>query len=635
MESESVLAAPEESPTVDDHSVAPLLGCLLVEAGLITEQQFHYVRRIQQKLPGASNLVDILEEMRIATPHQVREGLKDHRINVPIGLLLFELGYVRHSDIKMALSIQRELPDKSIGGILVENHALTIEQLFDVLALQLGLKRLHPLSNKIPASLLKQPIDWYRAHDLIPIAERGNAVVVAFATPLNTEHITAASREFGSSIVIGVASPKEIHEAIDRIDERKSKEPVVIGENVTVETVRQILRSAALAGVSDIHIEPRRDRLQVRFRQDGVLTDFKALPLELAVPLASRMKVLAKADISQKRRHQDGRLLFEDADVSVELRLSTYVSVHGETIVLRLLNTRSELLDIDKLGIGPRMLHGFVQGALDAPSGVVIVTGPTGSGKTTTLYSAVHYLNHPQTSIITAEDPVEYMVDGITQCSINPKIGLTYENTLKHIVRQDPDIIVIGEIRDTFSAETAIQAALTGHKVLTTFHTEDSIGGLVRLLNMNIEAFLISSTVVSVMAQRLVRRVCPHCADVEPVGPNQLARLGYSVDDLAGMTFKVGRGCGKCHFMGYKGRVAVFELLVLNELVKDAVISQKSSYEIRRLSIETTGMVTLLEDAVYKALQGQTTFEEIIRQIPRVGKPRSVSDIRRLLGETQ
>jgi type IV pilus assembly protein PilB len=283
--------------------------------------------------------------------------------------------------------------------------------------------------------------------------------------------------------------------------------------------------------------------------------------------------------------------------------------------------------------MAPRILQRYCEDALDAPSGVILSTGPTGSGKTTTLYASINYLNNSGNSIITAEDPVEYVIDGISQCSINPKINVTYEETLKHIVRQDPDIIVIGEIRDMFSAETAIQAALTGHKVITTFHTEDSIGGLLRLLNMNIEAFLISSTVVSVVAQRLVRRVCAHCSQDQPLTPNQIRRLGYEPRDLLGLNFKTARGCSQCRFLGYKGRVAIFELLVLNEFVKDALIARKTSYEIRRIGTEATGLVTLLEDAIYKAIQGLITFDEIIRQVPRLNKPRPINEIRRLLGE--
>jgi type IV pilus assembly protein PilB len=614
---------------------ADIIGQLLVDARLITAEQLRRVRRIQDRLPNSTNLVTILEELRLGTREQVREALRSLKSRIPVRLtdLFIELGYIRESDLKLAVSIQKERPNQKIGSILVEIHALSESLLVDILSIQLGLERLDPRTSSIDPGFWQES-KWLRGNELIPIGRRGMSVVVAFADPLNKKQVESAKKVFGRDIVIGVAGKREIQEAIDRMNVQRPKAFAFV-ENVIVDTVNQILRDAIKANASDIHMEPQKNQLQVRFRQDGVLVNYQSFPSELAAALTSRLKVMAKMDIAEKRRHQDGRLLFEDKSNSVDFRISTYVSVHGETIVLRLLNTRSQLLDLKHLGMGPRMLTSFLEGALDAPSGVVIITGPTGSGKTTTLYSAVHYLNHPNTSIITAEDPVEYVVPGITQCSINPRIGLTFEDTLKHIVRQDPDVVVIGEIRDNFSAETAIQAALTGHKVLTTFHTEDSIGGLVRLLNMNIEAFLVSSTVVSVLAQRLVRRVCPKCAEEEPLGTHQLARLGYATSDTQGLRFKVGRGCTDCHFLGYRGRVAVFELLTLNDQVKDAVLSKKSSYEIRRMSIETTGLVTLLEDAIYKGVQGLTTFDEILRQIPRLDRPRAISEIRRLLGEIQ
>jgi type IV pilus assembly protein PilB len=262
----------------------------------------------------------------------------------------------------------------------------------------------------------------------------------------------------------------------------------------------------------------------------------------------------------------------------------------------------------------------------------MIVTGPTGSGKTSTLYSCVKYLNNINTSIITAEDPVEFVIDGISQCSINPKIGVTFEETLRHIVRQDPDIIVLGEIRDTFSAETAIQAALTGHKVLTTFHTEDSIGGLIRLMNMEIEAFLISSTVVCVVAQRLLRLVCNHCAEPYVPTPLEISRLGYMAPELAGAEFREGKGCKECRFTGFKGRTAIFELLVLNEPVKEAILGNKSSAEIRRLSMETSGLVTLFEDGLVKAARGLISIHEVLRDLPRISKPRPLHELKRILG---
>lgn len=265
------------------------------------------------------------------------------------------------------------------------------------------------------------------------------------------------------------------------------------------------------------------------------------------------------------------------------------------------------------------------------PSGVILITGPTGSGKTTTVYSCINHINTPETSIITAEEPVEYIIEGIAQCSINPRINLTFEETLRHIVRQDPDVIVIGEIRDNFSAEIAVQAALTGHKVLTTFHTEDSIGGLVRLLNMNIEAFLISSTVVSVMAQRLLRKICPICAVAYKPSPADLQRIGYAPGDITGAAFRKGHGCGQCQYTGYSGRIGIFELLILDEQVRNAIIDQKTSQEIRLISIESTGLVTLLEDGIVKAAAGLTTIDEILRSLPRLQKPRALPELRRLL----
>jgi type IV pilus assembly protein PilB len=367
-------------------------------------------------------------------------------------------------------------------------------------------------------------------------------------------------------------------------------------------------------------------------RLDGVLVQTLDLPVDAARSLTSRLKIMAGADIAEKRRHQDGRLLFEHDGAKIDLRVSFYSTIHGEKIVLRLLNNRSHLLDIHELGMAPRVLERFRNDVLDVPSGVVLITGPTGSGKTTTLYGAINYLNDINTSIITAEDPVEYVISGISQCSINAKIGITYEETLRHIVRQDPDVIVIGEVRDRFSADTAIQAALTGHKVLTTFHTEDSIGGLLRLLHMDIEAFLISSTVVCVVAQRLVRRVCPHCREKHELTPDEIRRLGYNPKETGPIAFHRGAGCRMCRHLGYAGRVAVYELLILNEPVKEALIQRRTSYEIRRISVESTGLVSLLEDGILKAESGLTTFEEIIRTLPRLARPRPLPELRRLQG---
>jgi type IV pilus assembly protein PilB len=375
------------------------------------------------------------------------------------------------------------------------------------------------------------------------------------------------------------------------------------------------------------------DRLQVRFREDGVLNLFNDYPREIIPALTSRLKIMCQADIAEKRRHQGGRILFDYEEGQLDLRVSFFVTIHGEQIVLRLLNRKQELYDLQAIGLSPRMLSRFLEDAVFQPSGVLLVTGPTGSGKTSTVYSCIHSLMGPQVSIITAEEPVEYVIDGIAQCSIDPKIDLTFEETLRHIVRQDPDVIVIGEIRDAYSAEIAVQAALTGHKVLSTFHTEDSIGGLIRLLNMDIAPFLVSSTVVSILAQRLLRRVCPSCAvDTKPT-PIQLQRLRCTSSDLAGANFKKGRGCKACKQTGYRGRIGVFELLVLDEQVRSAILERKTSYDIRTISIDYSGLVTLLEDGLVKAAAGITTIDEVLRCLPMFGPPRPLPELRRLAGE--
>jgi type IV pilus assembly protein PilB len=291
------------------------------------------------------------------------------------------------------------------------------------------------------------------------------------------------------------------------------------------------------------------------------------------------------------------------------------------------------MLDLAAVGMAPKMLERFRNDALDIPTGVILVTGPTGSGKTTTLYSCINALNDVRTCIITAEEPVEYIIEGITQCSINPKINVTFDETLRHIMRQDPDVIVLGEIRDRLSAETAVQAALTGHKVLTTFHTEDSIGGLLRLLHMGIEAFLISSTVVCVVAQRLLRAVCLNCAEPYMPAPAELRRLGYGSTDLKEAMGQLGRGCNLCRFTGYRGRIGAFELLVLDEMLKDAILARSTSHEIRRISLASSGLVTMLEDGIVKAARGLTSFQEVLHNLPRLTQSRPLRELRRLVGE--
>ncbi|MCG8592676.1 MAG: GspE/PulE family protein [Proteobacteria bacterium] len=611
---------------------------ILVDEGIVTDEQLGYATRVHAKLADRRPLLQILQELGYVEAEAIRGALTRNRVDVRLGELLIELGLIREEDLQHALDIQSEQTDRKLrlGEVLVEHHFIEERKLTEALAYQLGYPFVEPQFAEIePGILSRAPRRWLIEHEFVPIRSEDGHVVVAFSNPLDEQLVRAAETVYGDGKVIpAIAPPSAIREALGRMggDETPAELEQVV-EQQTVDLVNDLFDAAIERNASDIHIEPMKDRIRVRFREDGVLIPFRELPKDVAAPVCSRIKVLCGADIAERRRHQDGRLFYEAGSHQLDMRVSFYATIHGEKIVLRLLNRQQTLLSLAEVGMAPRMLERFIDGALERPSGVVIVTGPTGSGKTTTLYSAIQHINSPETSIITAEDPVEYVIDGVAQCSINPGIGLGFEETLRHIVRQDPDVIVIGEIRDPFSAETAIQAALTGHKVITTFHTEDTIGGLLRLLNMDIEAFMVSSTVVSVVAQRLLRRVCPDCTRPYKPTASDLRRLGYSDDAFGGHEMAVGRGCGTCRYTGYHGRVAIFELLVLEEEVRDAILNRRTSHEIRRVSREASGLVSLLEEGIVKAARGLTTVDEIVRMLPRLDRPRPLRELRRLVGE--
>ena len=613
------------------------LAAMLQSAGHIDAVGLRRAMRVREKLETPQPLVKTLEELGMVDRATVLATVRANRASMRLGDLLVELGHIRESDLKKALAAQSQDKERrKLGEILVETYLISEQRLAEILADLLGFPYVEPRIGDIEPKLMpKIAPKWCNQHCFVPLSYADNKVVVAFYDPLDMASRTAAQQMLASEVEPAIARQSLIRETIEAIERGGRPNTGAPDDNTAISIVDSLIRDAAKMGASDIHIEPMRTHTRVRYRIDGAMTQHRELSLDLTPAVISRIKVLGKADIAEKRRHQDGRMLFEDPDSgkSFDLRMSSYITIHGEKIVLRLLDRRAELINIREIGMAPRMMELFCEAALDVPTGVVLVTGPTGSGKTTTLYSCVDYLNTPEVSIITAEDPVEYVIDDIGQCSINTKINLTYEETLRHIVRQDPDIIVLGEVRDKFSADVAIQAALTGHKVLTTFHTEDSIGGLLRLLNMNIEAFLISSTVVSVVAQRLLRRVCARCTEPYVPTPTELRRLGYTPADVMGARFALGRGCPECRFTGYRGRVCVFELLVLNEIVKEAIVARKTSYEIRRLSTETSGLVTLVEDGVHKAANGHTSLNEVIRGLPRVAKPRGLREIRRILGD--
>ena len=611
------------------------LVTLLIEDGHVTPKQADYGLRIQAKLETKKSLLNILVEDGHVDEGLINKILREQRVSLPIGKLLVELGHITDENLEKAILIQKDMEHKKkLGEILVDYRFIDEMKFIEILSFQLGFKYIDPEFADIDRSLFMRPPDkWYDKHDMIPINQENGSIVIAFGDPLDHNEMEAAKQIFGNQITPAIARSTSIAAAVKKHKKYKPSAKIEAGEDRSISgLVDSIITAAIDSDASDIHIEPLQDRLRIRMRQDGVLAHYKDLPREHIPAIVSRFKILCGADITEKRRHQGGRIFFEHAGDELDLRASFYITIHGEKIVLRLLNRQDELLSIEDLGMYPKMLERFKEDALHMPSGVILITGPTGSGKTSTVYSCITEINTPEISIVTAEEPVEYIMEGIAQCSINPKINLTFEETLRHIVRQDPDVIVIGEIRDNYSAEVAVQAALTGHKVMTTFHTEDSIGGLIRLLNMDIAPFLISSTVVCVAAQRLLRKICSACAEPYRPTPTIMHRLGYSHEDFKGARLSKGRGCSHCNYTGYKGRVGVFELLILNEAVRNAILGQKTSYEIRELSIRSADLVTLIEDGIVKAGQGITTVDEIIRCLPRLNKPRPYNELRRLSG---
>jgi len=378
-----------------------------------------------------------------------------------------------------------------------------------------------------------------------------------------------------------------------------------------VKLVSQLVLGAFEHRASDIHIEPFKDRIRVRYRIDGILHEIKTLPQSLQGTVTSRLKIMAKLDIAEKRLPQDGRIKLKIAHNDVDFRVSTLPSIYGESIVLRILDRSSLELDMSAIGFAAREEQEF-RNLINLPNGVILVTGPTGSGKTTTLYTALHAINRPDRKIITVEDPIEYQLSGINQVQTKPSIGLTFANALRSILRQAPNIIMIGEIRDAETASIAIEASLTGHLVFSTLHTNDAPGAVIRLIDMGIKPYLVASSVQAVIAQRLVRSICPHCK--EPITPSAqvLHLLHIKTEDIAGAQFYKGKGCDACSHTGYSGRVAIFELFKFTDDIR-ALLYKKVSRSILRDRARQHGMRSLREDGMQKVIEGITTLEEVVR----------------------
>jgi general secretion pathway protein E len=521
-----------------------------------------------------------------------------------------------------------------LGEALVALGAATPEEVLKAVAAQQALPYLS--SEELPSTppVLKELSPQYlRQAVACPIAIEGTTVTVATANPTDPLLLDELQQTLPLTIRLCVAPAPAILEAIERAygastalqkivegmgaADRQGDPEDDVGhlrdmafEAPVVRLVNLLLEGALAADASDIHIEPFEDSLRVRYRVDGLLYDQEAPPRRLQAALTSRIKIMAEMNIAERRLPQDGRIRVTAAGGRrVDIRVSTVPTIHGESIVMRLLDRSSVFLPFDRLGFAPAAARGF-ETLIHRPHGIVLVTGPTGSGKTTTLYAALDKINRPDLKIITVEDPVEYQLKGINQIPVRPKIGLSFASGLRHIVRQDPDVIMVGEIRDLETAEIAIQAALTGHLVFSTLHTNDAPGAVTRLQDMGCEPYLVSSVLSGVLAQRLVRRVCQACRAPDHPDPATLLALG--VTDVAGVELFHGKGCDECRGTGYRGRTGIYELFRITEEARSLVVRKAPAGEIRRLAV-AQGMVTLREDAWAKACAGLTTVEEILR----------------------
>jgi len=610
---------------------------ILLNNGIVSQENLEKAIRVQLKLGNNSLISAIFIELGIITQDEHRRIIRKYGREFRLGDLAVELGYVSLEQLNKALAAMKTMRGKRMGEIMQELEFINERQLAQMLSEQLTLSLQHIELDMIDNTLLKQfSLRFLHNNLIIPYHESETKVSIICADPLNEAAIREIAQKTNKQTVVSIGIPSILESLFSKLEVRNKQAGKSAGNEQgdhIVEIVDGILLSALRDYASDIHIEPLQENVRIRFRMDGILIHKMDLPNEMAHRVVARIKVLSEMDIADSRRHQDGRMTQTVNGIEVDFRVSTYVTTFGENLVMRLLRRDGSIKSIDQINMNAGLLQRFKHEVLDVPTGVILITGPTGSGKTTTLYSAIDYLNRPSTKIITLEDPVEYVVDGIMQGSVDVKAGRNFEDSLKAIVRQDPDIIVLGEIRDQMSAQVAVQAALTGHKVLTTFHTEDSIGGLLRLMNMGIESFLISSTVVSILAQRLIRKICSDCR--QPYMPNRRIAKLIGMDDeiLKNHTFYRGTGCGTCYGTGYHGRTTLHELLILNEEVREALLEEKSSHEIRQISCESTDLLSLMEDGLYKVIHDMTTVEEVYRIAPRSLSNRSVTEICRLMGD--
>jgi len=564
-----------------------------------------------------------------------------------LGELLLKAQLISQQQLTKSLDEQRATGGK-IGEILQRLGYVTEDDIIECLSHQFGVPSINLRHFEIDESVAKIiPADLARKYNVIPVNKTGATLTVAMADPTNIFAMDEITFMTGYRVEPVVSSEEAIREAIDRyygssreMELKKVMEDLATvdeaalevldeDEELDVHTLEQaseeapvvrlvniVLTDAIKKGASDVHVEPYEKAFRVRYRIDGILYEVMSPPFKLKDAITSRLKVLAKLDIAEKRLPQDGRIKLkakvEGRVRELDFRVSTLPTLFGEKVVLRLLDKENLRLDMTKLGFEKSSLKKFEDAVL-RPYGMVLVTGPTGSGKTNTLYSALGRVNTPEVNIITAEDPVEFQLPGVNQVQMKDSIGLNFAASLRSFLRQDPNIILVGEIRDFETAEIAIKAALTGHLVLSTLHTNDAPSTISRLMNMGIEPFLVATSVNIIAAQRLVRRVCPNCREETEAPIQALLSTGFAEAEAPNIKLFQGRGCEKCANTGYKGRVGLFEVMEITEDVRELVLSGATAVELRRKAIEE-GMVTLRQSGLHKIREGVTTIEEVVRE---------------------
>jgi len=557
-----------------------------------------------------------------------------------LGTILVERKVITQEELQEAL-LAHKGTSLRLGQFLVKKGMATEEQVLSCLADQYGMEYMPRLEFHDPENLFGNiPTAFLKKNRMIPFGKKGNTILVGIVDVLNIQPLDDLKMMFPQYDFEAVLTTEEEIQRIinihfsalkdestdDVIEDLEESDFEILTSQISetqdiadmandapiIRLVNTFIKQAVTDRASDIHIEPYEKDLVVRFRIDGILYNMYTPPKKYQNAIISRIKIMANLNIAENRLPQDGRIQLKIAGKDIDIRVSTFPTYYGERIVLRILNKSDMNFDLGSIGFDERILERF-EALIKKAYGIVLVTGPTGSGKTTTLYSVLQKLNSDDVNILTVEDPIEYQLTGIGQMQVKPSINLTFANGLRSILRQDPDIVMVGEIRDLETAEIAVQAALTGHRVFSTLHTNDAASGITRLIDMGIEPFLITSSVNAYLAQRLVRKICPKCKEAYKPSPKLLSELGIKTSQLKGGKLFRGRGCEACLNTGYSGRLGIFELLELTPGVRKMIMAHSEAHVIKEYAVKQDGMVTLLRDGLNKAIQGITTVEEVLR----------------------